>query len=351
MAFSNTLTTSYLSPISVSRSSLIRGPVLDEFGENALFGYSLKKLKDDADKCIRVVRGDGDNIEKDIGFTSDGIIDMNDIDSFAQGFPCYVKLWYNQLIPGGTFHLGSTVEAQQPLISGGKNNIWQDMGDLWAASEDSYGYIYIDHFNNLPYLYFRDTAYLEFIETSGDYTDSIGWSTESINLNNDYSLFFLGQSHKEQGTTNIFLGNSGSSRVNLSNLGSVYSVDGTGATMSFYEGLQKLYLWEAQRDNSNNLSLYRNNINLTTSPTTSTGIFTIDKIGEFLEGDVFEILGFDAISTVKSDLLDYLDDYYNIRNYGISPTKLANTFASRVVADGGTLDNLNCLIADLIELA
>ena len=135
MAFINGLSTSYLSIL--NSSSLSSGLTLDDFGQDALFGYSLRKLKDDADKCIRVVKGDGSGQEKDIGFTSEGNLDILDIDTFADGYPCYVKVWYNQFLPEATIHLASSVQSQQPIISDGIDHIWSSMTDTWFSSEDT----------------------------------------------------------------------------------------------------------------------------------------------------------------------------------------------------------------------
>jgi hypothetical protein len=344
MAFLNTLSTSYLS---VSRSSLGTGAALDEFGQNALFGYSLRKVRDDAYKCIRVVRGDGDNVEQDIGFTSDGIVDIEAITTFAQGFPCYVKLWYNQVLPEGTLHLGSTVEAQQPLIAGNSDHIWQDMEEYWYNSYDTYGYVYIDPSNNLPYIYFGEGRYFQFVETGGNYADSSGWSTELTNLNDDYSVFFLGQSDRFGGTANILVGNGGSDRVNLTDNSSVYSVNGTGATISLSDGFNKPYVWEIERNGSNNLSLYRNNTNLITSTTTAAGEFSIDKVGEFFNGDVFEILGYSATQVERDDLYDNIDEHYGIESYTSLAAVYADVFLSRVEVDGGTMESPSCLAKDL----
>lgn len=344
MAFLNTLSTSYLS---VSRSSLGTGAALDEFGQNALFGYSLRKVRDDADKCIRVVRGDGDNVEQDIGFTSDGIVDIEAITTFAQGFPCYVKLWYDQVTSGGTFHLGSTVEAQQPLIAGNSDHIWQDMKEEWYYSYDTYGYVYIDPSNNLPYIYFGEGRYFQFLETGGNYADSSGWSTQVTNLTDDYSVFFLGQSDRFGGAANILIGDGGSDRVNLSDDTSVYSVNGTGATISLSDGLNNPYVWEIERDASNNLSLYRNNTNLITSTTTASGQFSIDKVGEFFNGDVFEILGYSATQVERDDLYDNIDEHYGVESYTSLADVYADVFLSRIQLDGGAMESPSCLAKDL----
>jgi len=79
-------------------------PALDEFGQNSLFGYSLRRLSGDPtfnpstgeELCIRV-RRDNDNAEQDISF-SGGVLDTDALELFCEGgASAYVKIWYDQL--------------------------------------------------------------------------------------------------------------------------------------------------------------------------------------------------------------------------------------------------------------
>ena len=133
----------------------------------------------------------------------------------------------------------------------------------------------------------------------------------------------------------------------MSDDASVYSVNGTGAAISLSDGLNNPYVWEIERDASNNLSLYRNNTNLITSTTTAPGEFTIDKIGEFFNGDVFEILGYSATQVERDDLYDNIDDYYGIETYTSLAAVYADVFLSRIQLDGGAMESPSCLAKDL----
>lgn len=292
MAFLNTLSTTSLS---VSKNVLDTGDVLDEFGQNALFGYSLRKLKGDADKCIRVVRGDGDNLEQDIGFTEDGLIDRNAIINFTGSHPCYVKVWYNQLLPETTIHLASSVEYQQPLISDGVDHIWSTMTDYWSLSEDNYGYLLIDVSNELLYLSFSSGRYLEFIETNGSYQDSSGWAVEPSSLTNDYGLYFLGESKKTTGISTILSADSNNDRVELYDNRIQYYVNGTVDSVALNnDGFNNLYLWELSRNSSDGLISYRNDTYYITGSVTSSGSFELDKVGDGFDGNVYEFIGYDT---------------------------------------------------------
>lgn len=327
MAFLNTLSTSYLS---VSRSSLGTGAALDEFGQNALFGYSLRKVRDDADKCIRVRRS-SDNSEQDIAFSGDGV-DTDALQTFAEGADCYVKIWYEQLA-GGTKHFATATPTQQPPIV-------------------LNGSVLTDPVTGLPAMRFSGSRYLEYTATGGNYTDSSGWSTETLTtLTGAYSLFFIGQSYRTIGSGKIIEGSTTSNNVVLSDDSISYRVNGGGTTLSLSDdGFTNLYAWEIERDASNGLGLYKNNTDLITTTTTQAGTFEVQKLGEDFGGDVFEFLGFDASKTERDGLFANLDEYYTITDYAHTPTTYTNAFAARVAADGGSVESTSCLITDLTPL-
>lgn len=292
MAFLNTLSTAN---ISSSTNIINTGLVLDEFGQNALFGYSLRQLTGSADKCIRVIRGDGDNLEQDIGFTEDGLIDRNAIINFTGSHPCYVKVWYNQFLPESTIHLASSVESQQPLISDGVDHIWSTMTDDWSLSEDNYGYLLIDVSNELLYLSFSSGRYLEFIETNGSYADSSGWAVETPSLANEYGLYFLGESKKTTGTSTILSADSNNDRVELYDNRIQYYVNGVSDAAALNnDGFNNLYLWELSRNSSNGLISYRNDTYYLTGSVTSSGSFELEKVGDGFDGNVYEFIGYDT---------------------------------------------------------
>ena len=326
MAFIGSLSTSYLSILNTPLSS---GAALDEFGQDALFGYSLRKVRDDADKCIRVRRS-SDNTEQDIGFSGEEL-DSSALQTFAEGADCYVKVWYNQL--GGTTHFAAVTNTQQPPIV-------------------LNGSVLTDPVTSLPCMRFSGLRYLEYTETGGNYTDSSGWSTETLTvLTADYSLFFIGQSYKTSGSANIIEGGTTSNQVRLSDDSITYRLNGGGTTLSLPDdGFTNLYAWEIERDASNGLGLFKNNTDLITTTTTQSGTFEIQKLGEDFGGDVFELLGYSASQTERDRLFDSLDEYYTITSYAHTPTTYTNAFAARVAADGGSVESTSCLITDLTPL-
>ena len=330
MAFLNTLSTSY---ISVSRSSLGTGAALDEFGQNALFGYSLRKVRDDADKCIRVRRS-SDNSEQDIAFSGDGV-DTAALQTFAEGADCYVKIWYEQLA-GGTKHFATATPTQQPPIV-------------------LNGSVLTDPVTGLPAMRFSGSRYLQYTQTGGNYTDSSGWATETLNtLTGAYSLFFVGQSYRASGTSYIV--QSSNDSVVLADDSINYTVESNNTVLTLPDdGFTNLYAWEIERDASNGLGLYKNNVNLIGTVVQS-GTFGIQDLGgtgadtRSFYGDVFEFLGFDASKTERDGLFANLDEYYTITDYAHTPTTYTNAFAARVAADGGSVESTSCLITDLTPL-
>ena len=121
------------------------------------------------------------------------------------------------------------------------------------------------------------------------------------------------------------------------------------------DGFTNLYAWEIERDASNGLGLYKNNVNLIGTVVQS-GTFGIQDLGgtgadtRSFYGDVFEFLGFDASKTERDGLFENLDEYYTITDYAHTPTTYTNAFAARVAADGGSVESTSCLITDLTPL-
>ena len=76
--------------------------------------FSLRKLNADVTNAIRV-RRDSDNIEQDIGFDNDGVLDTSAIQTFvgktANG---YITRWYDQ--SGNMWNVTESVETNQPRI-------------------------------------------------------------------------------------------------------------------------------------------------------------------------------------------------------------------------------------------
>ena len=331
--------------ISSSIPSLEATPVLDEFGGDALFGYSLRKVSGDAtfnpstgeQLCIRVRRS-SDNSEQDIGF-SGGVLDTDALELFCEaGDDAYVKIWYDQLAgsAGRTTHFATATPTQQPPIV-------------------LNGSVLTDPVTGLPAMRFSGSRYLQYTATGGNYTDSSGWSTETLNtLTGAYSLFFVGQSYRTSG--NSYIVQSSNDSVVLADDSIAYTVESTATSLTLPDdGFTNLYAWEIERDASNGLGLYKNNVNLIGTVVQS-GTFGIQDLGgtgadtRSFYGDVFEFLGFDASKTERDALFENLDEYYTITDYAHTPTTYANPFAARVAADGGSVESTSCLITDLTPL-
>ena len=325
-----------------SNIPLEASPVLDEFGGNALFGYSLRKVSGDPtfnpstgeQLCIRVRRS-SDNSEQDIGF-SGGVLDTDALQLFCEaGEDAYVKIWYDQLAgsAGRTAHFATATPTQQPPIV-------------------LNGSVLTDPVTGLPAMRFSGSRYLQYTETGGSYTDSSGWSTENLTtLTAAYSLFFIGQSYRTSASGKIVEGSTTSNQVILSDDSISYRVDGGGATLSLSDdGFTNLYAWEIERDASNGLGLFKNNTDLITTTTTQAGTFELRNLGEDFSGDIFELLGYSASQTERDGLFENLDEYYTITDYAHTPTTYATSFAARVAADGGSVESTSCLIADLTPL-
>lgn len=324
-------------------------PVLDEFGANSLFGYSLRKLSGDPtfnpstgeELCIRV-RRDNDNTEQDISF-SGGVLDTDALELFCEGgASAYVKIWYDQLAgsAGRTTHFAAASNTQQPPIV-------------------ENGSVLTDPVTGLPCIRFSGERYLQYTETGGTYDDSSGWSTEEFtSLTSDYSVFFIGQSYRVTGNSYILQGGSGADSVVLFDDSVNYSIDSTNTAIDLSDdGFTNLYVWEIERDASNRLGLYKNNTDLVSywdAPVS--GTFGIEDLGgtgaanRSFHGDVFELIGYSASQDERDGLFANLDEYYTITDYAHTPTTYATPFAARVAADGGSVESTSCLITDLTPL-
>lgn len=309
----------------IYKSIALQG-LLDRYSENALFGYSLRKVKSDAEFCVRVRRA-SDNAEENIGFNSDNIIDTDALESFAGGGVSYVVIWYNQL--GGTIHLTQSVEASQPYITGDDGLVFRDTTE------------------NLPYVWFGADRSLEYTQTGGVYDDKAGWAVEAQLLSGEYSLFFTGQSHRFGGDANIVDG--GTDSVILSDDALRYNVNGvTASAVLADDGFNDLYLWEISRNSSNGLIVYRDGTEVI-SGTSSAGDFDLVNVGDSFEGDVFELIGYDGAAE-RGGVFNNIYAYYNIEGYVQAALAYVNAFVTRVEADGGSVESTDCLVKDLAPL-
>jgi len=93
-------------------------PVYDEslldFFPNAKIAFSVRRLRSDySGKCLRV-RRISDNVEKDIDFDENNLLDSNDIASFCGLSNGVVTVWYSQA--SGTSNAIQETESRQPII-------------------------------------------------------------------------------------------------------------------------------------------------------------------------------------------------------------------------------------------
>jgi len=87
--------------------------ILDQIS-GSLAAYSLRKLKSTATYCMRVRRS-SDSTEQDIGFSSDGLIDIVALITFVGSSTGYVMIWYDQT--GNGNH--ATTTAPPTIMSSG----------------------------------------------------------------------------------------------------------------------------------------------------------------------------------------------------------------------------------------
>ena len=88
-------------------------PLLDK-AQNAAVAFSLRKLRTDyAGNCIKV-RRDSDNTTQDVGFTSEGIIDLSALTTFVGASNGYIDTWYDQ--SGNGINATQAATASQPMI-------------------------------------------------------------------------------------------------------------------------------------------------------------------------------------------------------------------------------------------
>lgn len=95
------------------RSLIANEPLLLDVYTSATAAFSLRKLKSSYDGYAIRVRRSNDNLEQDIAFTGNGVLDETALLSFTGSNSAYVTKWYNQL---GTGDAIQTTASRQPRI-------------------------------------------------------------------------------------------------------------------------------------------------------------------------------------------------------------------------------------------
>lgn len=90
--------------------------LLNEY-PNAYAAYSLRKLRSDYTGPAIRVRRSSDDVEQDIGFTSDGWVDTEALESFVGSGDGFVTTWYAQV--GGTPNMVQSNPTEQPYAARG----------------------------------------------------------------------------------------------------------------------------------------------------------------------------------------------------------------------------------------
>lgn len=93
---------------------VVLGYLLTEYPTGAYLGYSLRKLEENATKCVRV-RRTSDNTQQDIGFAGD-YLDEASLSAFCGVSTGYVTKIYNQVTDGASGNLEQADTAKQPII-------------------------------------------------------------------------------------------------------------------------------------------------------------------------------------------------------------------------------------------
>ena len=161
---------------------------------------------------------------------------------------------------------------------------------------------------------FSSGRYLEFIETSGTYEDSSGWSVETASLTDDYGVYFLGDSQKTTGFSTILSADSNNDRVELYDDRIQYYINGISDSKALgNDGFENLYLWEISRNDTDGIILYRNDNQSMTGSVTSSGSFELEKVGDGFDGNVYEFIGYETEPSSQRDgFFLSLNDYYNM---------------------------------------
>lgn len=97
----------------ISLAMMNKPKLLDTYP--AAVGYSLRKLRRGATKCLRVRRS-SDNAEQDIGFQNGAYINTADLTTFCGAGDGFVVTWYNQMTDGASGNFVQATAAQQPMI-------------------------------------------------------------------------------------------------------------------------------------------------------------------------------------------------------------------------------------------
>jgi hypothetical protein len=97
--------------------------LLDAYS-NASIAVGVIKLRENyTGSCIRIRRASNNN-EQDIGFDSNGIVDVAAINTFCAGTTCFVRTVYDQ--SGTSNNITQTSTARQPQIYGGGSVFYQN---------------------------------------------------------------------------------------------------------------------------------------------------------------------------------------------------------------------------------
>jgi hypothetical protein len=87
--------------------------IIDELGSGSFFAYSLRKIKSDYTGSAIRVRRSNDNTEQDIGFDSNGDLDVAALTSFVGSNNGFIRTLYDQ---NGSNHAIQTNTSIQPRI-------------------------------------------------------------------------------------------------------------------------------------------------------------------------------------------------------------------------------------------
>lgn len=264
--------------------------LLDEF-PNAVFAFSLRKLRGDyGGYCIKVRRSN-DNATQDIGFVSD-TLDTASLLSFVGSNNGFVEIFYCQGIGNNAIQ---TTLAKQPMI----------VNSGVVVSENGLPCLFFNGGNNLKLnnrsLYNKNTYSLYFV-TNFLTADS-------------YEMLFTNSNNYGDAIGNIEV------RRNASNnqIGWLYGTGSSAAGTAEINNIERL-LCVNRNSNVENNCYVDNTVDDSSSPTTTViGNFDI-YIGSrsdgtyYFNGNIKEIIGYDffQITDDKNSIHDNINTYYSI---------------------------------------
>lgn len=203
--------------------------------------YSLRQLRSDYTGSVIRVRRSGDNAEQNIGFASNGSLDIASLLAFVGSNNGFVHTWYDQ--SGNNNHATQTTPANQPQIVNAGSIITE--GD------------------QLPSIFFSGTASLRFT---------------AVSLGTTYSLITVSNRSSIRGTA-VLLGHTTAGNLNSDGGNYVHNSGGSFVVTTLAWLANVKLLTTLIRGGTSSFSIFRNSSTSTTASLSSNNGLTLSRIG------------------------------------------------------------------------